>query len=133
MTDRCRQVRGRRIDQLFPAAVASTADNAIGLRAIAAMMIALACCSCAGRPLQGVLVPTTESAEGTSRVPVLIATTRQQSTGDTGEMFSSERASAISYARVTVSIPPDDSQEDRRDPVAGVPTGDPMHLSEEAN
>ena len=81
------------------------------LAGIVALMMALACCSCAGRPLQGVLVPTTESVEGTSRVPVLIATTRQQSTGNAGEMFSGERASAISYARVTVSIPPDDSRK----------------------
>jgi hypothetical protein len=39
--------------------------------------VALALLSaCAGRPLQGVLVPVARSAEGTSRVQVLAATTR---------------------------------------------------------
>jgi esterase/lipase superfamily enzyme len=61
--------------------------------------------------MQGVIVPTAETAEGASRVPVLIATTRQRSTGDAGEMFSSEGASAMSYARVIVSIPPDDARK----------------------
>jgi esterase/lipase superfamily enzyme len=102
-----------------------TVDNRSGLRAIGALALALACCSCAGRPLQGVLIPTAESAEGTSRVPILIATTRQQSTGEPGEMFSRERASAISYARLTVSIPPDDNRKigEIQWPVS--PPGDP--------
>lgn len=62
---------------------------------------------CTGRPAQGVLIPVAESAEGASRVPVLVATTRRRSTTDPGEMFSGERADALSYAAVTVSIPPD--------------------------
>jgi esterase/lipase superfamily enzyme len=61
--------------------------------------------------LQGVLVPTAESAEGTSRVPILIATTRQRATGDAGEMFSGERASTMSYAQITVSIPPNEARK----------------------
>jgi esterase/lipase superfamily enzyme len=84
----------------------TAADNPSGLRATAILILALLCCSCAGRPLQGVLVPTAESAEGASRVPILIATTRQPATGDAGEMFNSERASTISYAQIAVSIPP---------------------------
>jgi pimeloyl-ACP methyl ester carboxylesterase len=84
----------------------TAADNPSGLRATATLILALLCCSCAGRPLQGVLVPTAESAEGASRVPILIATTRQPATGDAGEMFNSERASTISYAQIAVSIPP---------------------------
>jgi esterase/lipase superfamily enzyme len=68
---------------------------------------ALVCSSCGGRPPQGALIPVTATAEGTSRVPILIATTRQRSTADTGEMFSGERAAEMSYAAITVSIPPD--------------------------
>src|SRR5512136_442893 len=68
--------------------------------------LALALSACAGRPLQGVLVPVAHSAEGTSSVQVLAATTRQRS-GDAGEMFSGGRAEDMSYAAVTVSIPPD--------------------------
>lgn len=69
--------------------------------------LALACGSCAGRLSQGALVPVTAAAEGTSRVPILVATTRQRSTTDPGEMFSGERAAEVSYAAITVSIPPD--------------------------
>ena len=73
--------------------------------------MALVSCSCAGRPLQGVLIPAAESAEGGSRVPVLIATTRQKSISDPGEMFNTERGPSMSYGQIAVSIPPDDSRK----------------------
>jgi esterase/lipase superfamily enzyme len=75
-----------------------------------ALILAFACSSCGSRPLEGSLIPVTATAEGTSRVPILVATTRQRSTGDTGEMFSGERAVDVSYAAVTVSIPPDSAR-----------------------
>jgi esterase/lipase superfamily enzyme len=54
------------------------------------------------------LVPVAQAnTEGTSRVPMLVATKRNRSTADAGEMFGSERAEEVSYASVTVSIPPD--------------------------
>lgn len=74
---------------------------------VLALVSALACGSCGGRLAQGALVPVTTTAEGTSRIPILVATTRQRSTTDPGEMFSGERAAEVSYAAVTVSIPPD--------------------------
>jgi esterase/lipase superfamily enzyme len=53
-------------------------------------------------------VPVTQAnTEGTSRVPVLIATKRKPSTVDAGEMFGTEQADEVSYASVNVSIPPD--------------------------
>jgi esterase/lipase superfamily enzyme len=67
--------------------------------------------ACASRPSQGVLIPTAASAEGTSRVAMLVATTRERSTTDPGEMFSGGRADAISYAAISVSIPPDGSRQ----------------------
>jgi esterase/lipase superfamily enzyme len=79
--------------------------------ALAAIGAALACAACAGRPAQGVLVPVAENVEGATRVPVLVATTRRRSTTDPGEMFSGERADDVSYAAVTVSIPPDASRK----------------------
>jgi len=85
-----------------------TASERKSLRALTALMLAFACCSCAGRPLQGVLIPTAESAQGASRVPILIATTRQRATDDTGQMFNRERSPTMSYARIAVSIPPDE-------------------------
>jgi esterase/lipase superfamily enzyme len=102
-----------------------TVDYVISLRAAGAMMMALACFSCAGRPLQGVIVPTAETAEGTSRIPVLIATTRQRSTGDAGEMFGSDSAAALSYARVIVSIPPDNARKVGAIQWPASPPGDP--------
>lgn len=54
------------------------------------------------------MVPVAQAdTEGTSRVSVLVATKRKRSTADVGEMFGSERAEEVSYASVTVSIPPD--------------------------
>ena len=73
--------------------------------------LALALVACAGRPSEGVLVPVVQSAEGTSRVNVLVATTRQRTTADAGEMFNGERAGSVSYAAITVSIPPDSSRK----------------------
>ena len=73
--------------------------------------LASACSACAGRPAQGVLIPIAERAEGTSQVAVLAATTRARSTTDAGEMFNGERADAVSYASILVSIPPDSSRE----------------------
>jgi esterase/lipase superfamily enzyme len=80
---------------------------AASLRAAAVVLATVACCSCTIRPLQGVLVPTDETVEAVSRVPILIGTTRMRSTSDPGEMFTRELANAMDFAEVTVSIPPD--------------------------
>ena len=77
---------------------------------LSAISIAFVLGACAGRPSQGVLVPTA-AVEGTSLVPIFAATTRQRSTTDPGEMFSGERAADVSYAAITVSIPPDASRK----------------------
>jgi esterase/lipase superfamily enzyme len=81
--------------------------NAKHLWATAAVGLVLACGACSSRPSQGVLIPVPTTAEGTSRVRVLVATTRQRSTTDPGEMFNGERADGVSYASIVVSIPPD--------------------------
>jgi esterase/lipase superfamily enzyme len=79
--------------------------------AVCVIAMAIACGSCSSRPAEGVLVPVTEAVEGTSRVPIFVATTRQRSAKDPGEMFSGERAAEVSYAAITVSIPPDASRK----------------------
>lgn len=78
----------------------------------AAMGLALvACGACSSsRPSQGVLVPVAQTVEGAPRVTVLAATNRQRST-DAGDMFSGERGGEVSYAAVTVSIPPDGARK----------------------
>jgi esterase/lipase superfamily enzyme len=78
----------------------------------AAIASAICCCGCSGRLSQGALVPIAQAnTEGTSLVPVLVATKRKRSTADEGEMFGSERAEEVSYASVTVSIPPDSARK----------------------
>jgi esterase/lipase superfamily enzyme len=62
---------------------------------------------CAGRP-KGVLLPVeiTQPVPGSSLVDMAVATTRQRST-EPGVMFSGERARAIDFANIVVSVPPD--------------------------
>jgi esterase/lipase superfamily enzyme len=95
------------------------------LALIAALVAALACSACAGRPAQGVLIPISERADGTSQVAVLAATTRARSTTDEGEMFNGERAVAVSYASIVVSIPPDSAREVGRIQWPASTRGDP--------
>lgn len=97
------------------------------VRALAGLVLALACCSCAARPLQGVLIPTAESAEATSRVPIMIATTRQPASDDPGEMFNREGSAATSYAKIVVSIPRDDERKVGAIQWPVSPPGDPHH------
>ena len=89
----------------------------------ASISLALVLSACAGRPLQGVLIPEAQSAEGTSRIDMLVATTRQRATADAGEMFNGERAENVSYANIVVSIPPDSAREIGKISVACIPPG----------
>jgi esterase/lipase superfamily enzyme len=95
------------------------------LALVAALVAALACSACVGRPAQGVLIPISERADGTSQVAVLAATTRARSTTDEGEMFNGERAVAVSYASIVVSIPPDSAREVGRIQWPASTRGDP--------
>lgn len=78
------------------------------IRAAAIIALTVLCTGCASRPSQGVLIPSAEATEGTSRIVVLAATTRGPATAESGDMFSTERADALSYASIAVSIPPND-------------------------
>jgi esterase/lipase superfamily enzyme len=83
---------------------------AASLHVATAVLAALACCSCTIRPLQGALVPTNETVEAVSHVPILVGTTRTRSGSDAGEMFSRDLSNEIAFGQVTVSIPPDHSR-----------------------
>ena len=80
-------------------------------RNAAVIALVLVCGACSGRPLQGVLVPEAQSAAGVSRVPILVATTRQRSSNDPGEMFTGDPARVLDYASITVSIPPESARK----------------------
>jgi esterase/lipase superfamily enzyme len=73
--------------------------------------LTLTCAACSSRPSHGALVPVAAAAEGTSRVSVLAASTRQRSINDVGAMFNGERADSVSYASIVVSIPPDSTRK----------------------
>jgi esterase/lipase superfamily enzyme len=94
-------------------------------RHLLAVGLTLACGACSSRPSQGVLIPIAETAEGTSRVAVLAATTRQRSTTDPGEMFNGERADSVSYASIVVSVPPDSVRKIGAIQWPATPPGDP--------
>jgi esterase/lipase superfamily enzyme len=69
----------------------------------AALLVASMTAGCGGRAT-GVMRPVNATAEGATKVPLLVATTRRASPDD-GLLFSGERG-GLSFAKVTVSIPP---------------------------
>ena len=84
----------------------------VSLRAVlVAALVSAAVSACAGRPT-GVLRPIAgaESVPGTSRVEMLVATTRK-SVADPGSLFSGERGDGVAYADLAVSIPPDATRQ----------------------
>jgi len=66
--------------------------------------------SCSERP-SGTMVPITVRAPGTSKVDMLVATTRSPVGAPPGELFTGERGEALSFADIGISIPPDQSRK----------------------
>ena len=81
------------------------------MRAALAASLVMSVPACAGRPT-GVLLPiaAVEPLPGTSRVDMLVATTRKSAT-DRGVLFSGERGDAVTYTDLAVSIPPDATRQ----------------------
>jgi esterase/lipase superfamily enzyme len=69
-----------------------------------ALLITVIASGCAGRP-KNVLSPVAETSPSSSRVDMLVATTRSRSSVP-GEMFTGERGLTPAFADITVSIPP---------------------------
>jgi len=69
-----------------------------------AVALALGGCS----TLRGALVPVPAAAPGASQVDMLVATTRSPT--EPSEMFSGARGSCLSFANITVSIPPESAR-----------------------
>ena len=85
--------------------------NSRRLRFASAAALILALAACSGRPT-GVLLPIaqTEQLPGTSRVDMLVATTRKSAT-DRGVLYSGERGDAVTYTDLAISIPPDATRQ----------------------
>ncbi len=69
-----------------------------------ALGLSLVLTACASRP-KDVLLPVADTVPSTSRVAMLVTTTRARS-DIPGEMFTGERGMTPSFADITVSIPP---------------------------
>src|SRR5580700_2695280 len=69
-------------------------------------LLAPALGGCAGRA-RDVLMPVTADVAGAHKVDMLVATTRSAAGAEPGEMFTGERAKALSFAEIAVSLPPD--------------------------
>ncbi|KFG71059.1 alpha/beta hydrolase [Microvirga sp. BSC39] len=74
----------------------------VRLLIVVALLLGLNACA----SLRGTLVPVAESVPGTTKVDMLVATTRMPSS-DPEEFFSGNRGPALSFAEFTVSIPPE--------------------------
>ena len=74
-----------------------------GIMVMLVAMLFLA--ACGGRPI-GVMQPEAVNAPGTSKVDLLVATTRAPA-DDPAVLFSGERGTGLALSAVTVSIPPE--------------------------
>lgn len=78
-------------------------------RAPLILLCVLCCAACAGQ-LRDAMIPVA-IVDGTTQVPILVATTRQRLESDPGQMFGGERGKSTSYAAITISVPPDGARE----------------------
>ena len=87
------------------------------------LVVAFALASCASAP-EGLFVPVAETVPGASSVDLLVATTRRAAP-DPGELYSGERAAALSFANIVVSIPPDSARTPGEIELPSAPPGNP--------
>lgn len=85
-----------------------------GLKWISALLLLCALSGCGGHA-KNVLIPVADSAPNSTKVDMLVATTRSRSTIQ-GEMFTGERALAPAFADITVSIPLQTSARSAKSP-----------------
>jgi esterase/lipase superfamily enzyme len=71
---------------------------------VAALLIAAPLAACTTRPESGFLLPVAQLAADATDHTLLVATTRKRDDRP-GTLFNGERASALDYATVTVSVP----------------------------
>jgi esterase/lipase superfamily enzyme len=88
----------------------------------AIVFLAFSLVACASRPESGFLSAVAYSPPGAVDHTLLVATTRERDDRP-GTLFNGDRASAIDYAELTVSIPPNHKQNEIE--WATTPPGDP--------
>ena len=92
------------------------------LSVFAIVLVAISLTGCASRPESGFLSAVAYSPSGAVDQTLLVATTRERDDRP-GTLFNGDRASAIDYAELTVSIPPNHKQNEIE--WASAPPGDP--------
>ena len=85
-------------------------------------LVAASLVGCASRPETGFLSTVAVSSPGAIDHTLLVATTRERDPRP-GTLFNGDRASAIDYAEITVSVPP--THKDSEIEWATTPPGDP--------
>ena len=86
------------------------------------MLVALSLGACASRPESGFLSAVALSSPGAVDHTLLVATTRERDERP-GTLFNGDRATALDYAELTVSVPPSHKQGEIE--WATTPPGDP--------
>jgi esterase/lipase superfamily enzyme len=76
------------------------------LRFLGAVIVTMLVCGCASRPSSEVLTPLANVPETTSKVRLLVATTRERGSLEDPDAFTAERAKQLNFGALTVSIPP---------------------------
>jgi esterase/lipase superfamily enzyme len=76
------------------------------LNVFISVVVTLLIGGCASRPTSEVLTPIAHVPETTSKVRLLVATTRGRGSLEDPNAFTAERAKHLNYAALTVSIPP---------------------------
>ena len=86
------------------------------------LVAAVALTACATRPESGFLLPVAASAPGATDHTILVATTRERDDRP-GTYFNGERSPSLSFAEITVSVPPNHVPSQVQ--LASSPPGDP--------
>lgn len=68
-------------------------------------ILAVTIAGCASRPGSEVLIPIANVPASTSKVKLLVATTRERGSKEDPDAFTAERAKQLNFAALTVSIP----------------------------
>jgi esterase/lipase superfamily enzyme len=83
----------------------STSDMATRWTWLAVVLATFVAAGCSARPTSDVLQPFVPAPSYTSKVEILVATTRDRGTPTDPDAFTARRAGAVNHASVTVSIP----------------------------
>jgi esterase/lipase superfamily enzyme len=77
---------------------------------VVGLTIALSALAACSSRVSGALTPVTAVASGAAKIDILVATTRQVNTEKPIDMFTGERGDSLSFADISISIPPSEAR-----------------------